>query len=49
MVSLRSGGDLLSLEARKRSETYYEMAIGCPLTIVQGFGYLLALIDTQIF
>jgi len=33
------------LVIRQKTKTYFEMEIGCPLTILQGMGYLLAAVE----
>lgn len=33
-----------SLVIGQKSPTFFELKIGCPLTVLQGFGYLLSVI-----
>lgn len=43
---LESDTNIEALTIRQKSSTYFEMNVGCPLTIMQGFGYLLSVVET---
>lgn len=48
MVTLESSLKSESVIARKRSDTFYELDVGCPLSLLQGFAFLLALIEAEL-
>jgi len=44
-MTLFSSINTEGLVIRQKTKTYFEMEIGCPLTILQGMGYLLAAVE----